>query len=326
MTIFLAYLPIWVLALPLLGILLASMLFLCWRSAALSFSCAMLIPFWLGGYSFFYGPLPPQEPGTHTLTVMTYNRGQGSDKILTACASAHRPDIAVFQDAGRRLLQLAALPEFYQHQYKHQSGEFVLLSRWPLLENEALQLEWPFGKNGFCNAGTRSVIDWHGQEVVVYNIHFPTPRDLLYWYAKRGTFLYGVLGLIPNTPLHARHQHYLAYWVARVGLAAQLAVRVRAESKPVILLGDLNAPPLGQGYSLLGAVLQDAQKTAGNGFGFTFPGNFKFIGNLLAPWLRIDHVFASSHWEILSCIRCSSKISQHLPVVSMLKIKQIENI
>ncbi|WP_395731835.1 endonuclease/exonuclease/phosphatase family protein [Prosthecobacter sp.] len=317
LTIFLAYLPVWVLVLPLLGTLLGSLLFLCWRSALLSLSSALFIVIWLGGYCFTSGFTPTQPSGENILSVMTYNRGQGSDKGLAVFASAQRPDIAVFQDAGRRLTQLAALPEFMHCRYTYQSGEYALLSRWPLVENTSLDLDFPAGKTPVWRAGTRSVIDWQGRKIIVYNIHLPTPRDLLYWYAKHGTFLYGILGVIPYTPLYARHQQYLEYWTARVGLAAQLAARVRAESAPVILMGDLNVPPLGRGYGLLHSVLQDAQLSAGTGFGHTFPSNFKSIGRFFAPWIRIDHIFASAHWTVLSCSTPSGVMSQHLPVASL---------
>ncbi|MFZ2276470.1 MAG: endonuclease/exonuclease/phosphatase family protein [Prosthecobacter sp.] len=322
LTIFLAYLPVWVLTLPLLGTLIASLVFLCLRSALLSVSSAIIIVLWLGGFSFSLGQSTAHVRSADTLSVMTYNRGQGSEAALTNCATANQPDIAVFQDAGHRLGRLASLPAFAQLQHTYENGEYVLLSRWPLVENEALQLDWPAGKTGFWRAGTRSVIDWNGRRIVIYNIHFPTPRDLLYWYAKRGIFLYGLLGLVPGTPLHARHQHYLAYWTARVGLAAQLAARVHGESSPVVLMGDLNIPPIGSGYGLLHAVLQDAHQAAGSGFGFTFPGNFKSIGRCFAPWIRIDHIFASSQWEILSCASPLKETSQHLPVATLLNLKQ----
>jgi len=320
LSIFLAYLPAWVVVLPLLATLVASFFFACWRSAFVSAAGALMIVLWLAGYSFA-GGARPQSAG-QALKVITYNRGQGSEKVLADCAVTNQPDIAVFQDAGRRLAHLAALPAFAQNQHTFQDGEFVVLSRWPLVENEALQLHWPEAETKVWRAGTRSVIDWNGRRVVVYNLHFPTPRDLLYWYAKRGTFLYGVLGLIPHTPLHARHQQYLAYWAARVDLAAQIAQRVRGEQYPVVLLGDLNFPPLGKGYALIHGVLQDAHQAAGNGFGFTFPSNFKSIGRLFAPWIRIDHVFASAQWEILSCGSPSGGVSQHLPVVAELKLNR----
>jgi vancomycin resistance protein VanJ len=321
LSIFLSYLPAWVMVLPLLATLLISILFVCWRSAVISSVCAALLVLWLGGYTFTQAQFLPQESAGSSLTVLTYNRGQGSEKVLASCTAHHQPDIVALQDAGRRLTKITAQPEFALFKHSFQDGEYILLSRWPVVESQGLELSWPVGKTGYWRAGTRSVIDWNGRRVVIYNMHFPTPRDMLYWYARRGTFLYGVIGLIPHTSLHAHHQQCLAYWSARVQLAAQVAARVRAETEPVVVLGDLNAPPLGQAYSQFTTVLQDTHQAAGNGFGFTFPGNFKSIGRFVAPWIRIDHIFASTHWEILSCAVPSGEVSQHLPVKATMKIK-----
>jgi endonuclease/exonuclease/phosphatase (EEP) superfamily protein YafD len=322
LTVFVAYLPVWVAALPFLATLFAGLLFLCWRSTLVSLVMPVVIILWLGSYSISWGPPAPAAPAAGSFSVMTYNRGQGSDKVLTSFAAQSQPDVAVFQDAARRLPRLAALPQLAGHYHAFQDGEFVLLSRWPLVQNEALQLTWTDAASGVCRAGTRSVIDWEGRRVVVYNIHLPTPRDLLHWYARRGTFLYGLLGLVPHTPLHARHQLYLGMWQARVALVSQLVSRVLAEQDPVILLGDLNLPPAGQGYHALCGVMQDAHAVAGKGFGHTFPSNMKSMARLFAPWIRIDHVFASSGWEVLSSGVSPGGVSQHLPVGAVLRLRE----
>lgn len=320
LSVFLAYLPPWALALPFLGTLFFGVAFFCWRSVIVSLAAPVALTLWLGGYGFADAP-PAPFAGDRRLVVMTYNRGQGSERVLTAFAAANNPDVAAFQDAARRLAYLSALPQFADLTHSFQSGEFVLLSRWPLVENEVVELAWPEKASGLLHVGTRSVIDWNGQPTVVYNIHLPTPRDLLYWYGQRGTFLYGVLGLVPHTPLHARHQQYLATWKARVDLVSQLVARVRQETKPVILLGDLNLPPAGQGYQMLSEALQDAHRAAGSGFGHTFPGNMKSLARHFAPWIRIDHIFVSSRIEVLSCGVSQEGSSQHLPVVAFLGMR-----
>lgn len=319
--VFLSYLPVWVMVLPLLATLAAGFLFLCWRTMLISLLMSAWIILWVGGYRLSSGRPASVEPAVDTLSVMTYNRGQGSGKVLTAFTEERRPDVAVFQDAARRLPQLMALSQFARHRHTSQDGEFLLLSRWPVVESGLVQLTWPGDSSGFARAGTRSVIDWNGRRVVVYNIHLPTPRDLLYWYGRRGTFLYGVLGLVPHTPLYARHQLYLDTWRARVSLVSQLVSRVRAEQNPVLLLGDLNLPPAGLGYQQLCDVLKDAHEAAGTGFGHTFPANKTSLARLFAPWLRIDYAFASADWEVLSCDVSRQEGAQHLPLGVLLKLR-----
>ena len=322
LSVFLAYFPAWVTALPLLTSLFVGCLFLCWRSIAMSLAIFVWVVFWLGSYR-----VPWRQPayGNYALepfSVLTYNQGQGSERVLANFAAQSQPDVAVFQDASRRLSKLAAMPQFAQHRHAVQDGEYVLLSRWPVLQNESLQLIWPEKTTGLFHAGTRSVIDWNGRRVIFYNIHLPTPRDLLYWYGKNGTFIYGIIGIIPNTELHKRHQLYLETWRNRVSLVSQLASRVRQEQEPVILLGDLNLPPAGHGYNELCGVLQDAHFSAGTGYGHTFPGNLKSLAGRFAPWIRIDHIFVSSSWEVQSMAVFGGGGSQHLPVCAILQLKK----
>lgn len=323
LTVFLAYLPAWIMALPALGCALFALMFACWRAFLFAAFLAVAGVLWLSG-----APLPFQGGAaahaadkSDSITVLTYNRGQGATQLLTAFATSMAADMIAFQDAGRRLPQLAGLPEFVSHPHHAQVGEFVLLSRWPLLETTPLNLEWPETPGRPYTAGSRSVVDWNGRHVVVYNVHLPTPRDLLYWYGQRGTFLYGLLGLLPGTPLHARHQQYLAPWRSRVRLAGQLASLVKAETAPVILMGDLNLPPVGEAYHKLRETLQDAHVMGGKGSGHTFPGNMKSWASIASPWVRIDYVFLSKDWRVLSCQVSPSGKSQHLPVAATIRLR-----
>lgn len=320
MCVFLAYLPVWLVGLPFVGTFGLGVVFACWRSLALS---ALMVPLsivWLGTYRLPSAFDADVKGRGDCLTVITYNRGQGSDTVLAKFAASRPPDIIGLQDAGRRAARLAAMPEFVGHSSHFENGEFVLLSRWPILQNEPLYIRMP-GASKDRLVGVRSVVDWAGRRVVVYNLHLPTPRDLLSWYAKRGTFLYGIVGLVPKTTLYDRHQEYLAPWKARADWITRLAARISLERDPVLLIGDVNLPPVGEGYEELTRVLQDSHKAAGSGFGCTFPGNSKGLSRRISPWLRIDQVMASSQWEILSS-EVGPGESQHLPVASVMSLKR----
>ncbi len=321
MCVFLAYLPAWLVGLPFLGTLGLGVVFACWRSMALSVLMVPLFIVWLGTYrlpSTFDADLKGRSD---CLTVVTYNRGQGSDTVLAKFAASRPPDIIGLQDAGRRAARLAAMPEFVGHSAHFANGEFVLLSRWPILQNEPLYIRMP-GASKDRLVGVRSAVDWEGRHVIVYNLHLPTPRDLLTWYGRHGTFMYGIVGLIPKTKLHERHQEYLAPWAARADWITRLAARISLERDPVVLIGDVNLPPVGKGYQELTRVLQDSHTVAGSGFGCTFPGNSKGLSRRISPWLRIDQVMASWHWEILSSEVGATGESQHLPVASVMALKQ----
>lgn len=320
LTVFLAYVPVWVVALPLLGCMVLAVFFGCWRLAFGACCFAGVCVVCLGGWAARNGEqLPPSDEPT--LTVMTYNRGQGATTLLGQLQTGIVADLCVFQDAARRRDQIAALPAFAAYPHRHQTGEFVLLSRWPVLDSTLLNLEWSETPGKPYAAGCRSVVNWNGRPIVVYNVHLPTPRDLLYWYGQRGTFLYGLLGLVPGTPLARRHVAYLRPWRARLGAVDQIVSRLREEKAPVILLGDLNLPPVGEAYRKLCEELQDAHTLAGRGFGHTFPGDIKSPVRLVAPWIRIDYVFVSNAWGGVSCHVVPLHKSQHLPLAATIYLR-----
>jgi endonuclease/exonuclease/phosphatase (EEP) superfamily protein YafD len=100
---------------------------------------------------------------------------------------------------------------------------------------------------------------------------------------------------------------------------------------PAIVAGDVNDVFLNNAYMLLvKAGLQDAWAESGFGLGHTFPGNKSpgtsrtHIGNLYVPeWMiRIDYIFASPEWEVLSAhIARTDGYSDHRGVVAYLRLK-----
>ena len=316
--VFLAYCPAWVTILPLAGTAVMGLAFLCWRSACLSAVSVGGLLLWLGGYSF-----ARQETavGDKVLRVVSYNRGSGSHTLLQSFAEEVSPDVVLLQDSGRRLPQILQMPSFQRHEHHSQNGEYIILSRWPVLKSELLELPWAETSSKVHPVGVRSEVDWGGHLVVVYNLHMPTPRDLLSWYGSHGTFLYGILGLVPGTRLHDRHHLYLETWRSRVELLARVLDRVRTESAPVVLVGDLNFPAAGQAYQLLREGLIEAHQTGGGGFGHTFPGNASARWQRLAPWIRIDHAFVSKHWNVVSAVVGKKGRSQHLPTAVVLQLR-----
>jgi endonuclease/exonuclease/phosphatase family metal-dependent hydrolase len=93
----------------------------------------------------------------------------------------------------------------------------------------------------------------------------------------------------------------------RVLQAAEVASAVRASREPVVLTGDLNAPPAQPEVTALTSLLADAFATAGRGDGFTHPAE--------APTARIDYVLGL---RPVACTVPTTASSDHRPVLARL--------
>lgn len=86
---------------------------------------------------------------------------------------------------------------------------------------------------------------------------------------------------------------------------------VRASTRPVILMGDLNAPPQAAELQPLFQALRDAWD-APAASGATYPAQ--------APKRRIDYVLVSPHVRVVQSSVISTDASDHLPVVAEIDI------
>ena len=109
-------------------------------------------------------------------------------------------------------------------------------------------------------------------------------------------------------------------------MAALLEEDVLPERTPVILGGDVNAPEHSQVYGLIAAHLENAQRAAGSGFGFTYPAaGLRLLGVSAFPVVRIDHVFFSRHFVALRAKTLQdSGGSDHRPVLAVLAVTSAE--
>ena len=101
-----------------------------------------------------------------------------------------------------------------------------------------------------------------------------------------------------------------------------LADAVAEQNEPVIVAGDFNATELTETYGMMAQHLDNAHAEAGFGFGFTFPSHARRLGTFL-PFLRIDHIFYSEHFQALDCyVGDDAGGSDHFPVVAVLQLKR----
>lgn len=308
-TAFLLFLPPSLWWLPALPLALAALLL--HRRA---FLLLLLVLLWFG-YDFLgWRRHASPAPETAALKVMTYNRGQHMNQSLKPFKEATRPDVILFQEAYGRAAGYAADPDYGEFIQTRSLGEHTLLSRYPVLEEKMLP-----ALPGQSPKAVRFVIDWNGRQVAIYSVHLQTPREVL-GYQVRGGFLYGILGL-PGTPWAAKRKQMQTFWDGQIADAEIILKAVREDPLPVIVAGDFNSPHVGYVHRLITRDLGDSHDSAGQGFGWSFPGSTHNPLSLGGPWLRIDYVFFSRHWEAVQCITEADRASQHRALTSTLVLR-----
>ncbi|MDZ4289831.1 MAG: endonuclease/exonuclease/phosphatase family protein [Prosthecobacter sp.] len=314
----LMYLPPWPWIAPAFFLLLPA-LFFDWKAApALLLAIALFLQVYLD-LQWRTAPLSSPPTPFETLRALTWNRGQSKHASLQPLKNELKPDFILLQDAAGRGKGYKGDKNYAEFRAVAEAGEFVLLSRWPILSSEVLSTRSDADNLPPGNLGAaRFVVLAAGTRVTLYSVHLPSPRDALESY-KRGSFLWGILG-IPGTPWEAKKLRYQVFWDEQIARAAEILRRIQSEEGPVLVMGDFNTPAMGPIYRMYAeTTLQDAHRSTGGGLGFTFPGD---TGNPLAlfqPWLRLDQIFASPHWQILQCAPQPAR-AQHLPVFGEFKL------
>lgn len=146
----------------------------------------------------------------------------------------------------------------------------------------------------------------------------PDPRSRRWWLLCRVT--------LPGGEVLASSVHLPKAMFHRVGrqrdLFAELAAVVAGETLPLILMGDFNTTPLTTPYRMISARLSSAHAAAGRGMGVTFPTRARPLLGLAGPFLAIDHVFTSAHFEVREAEVLSDHAegADHYPVRAVLAL------
>ncbi len=313
-TAFLLYTPPLMWALPLLLWLPVALVF-DWRSGLMLALVLAIHPFWHLDYRWRPKPDLAAQPiaaaeQDRTLTLLCWNRGQAQGS-LQPFMQRLAPDLILMQEASYRLPGYLR-DEAYDFEHGKALGEFMLLSRHPIMAVTPVQTEVPSTDGGSRRVllAARFEVDFNGRAIAVYNVHFPTHRSILTWH-MRGPFLSGVLGLVPGTPFAASRRQHQAYWDRVIDHGRLLAETVEADPLPVIVAGDFNSPHRGVVHRRLTRTLTDAHRAAGHGFGFTLPGSTRNPLSFGGPWMRIDKVLAGDRWRIEGHMTERERGSQH---------------
>lgn len=157
---------------------------------------------------------------------------------------------------------------------------------------------------------TRTQIEWNGRPFALYNVHLRTFGEKKPWRDERMPFL------APGNLLPYLRQYRDAYRV-RAWEVEEIVKMVEQEELPVVLCGDLNSTPNNWVHRRLTDVLRDAFAEEGTGWGMTYHSRL--------PVVRIDYVFVSEEWDVLSARVLDARLSDHLPLLVELRLKPDED-
>lgn len=272
-----------------------------WRLIFWHLAAAALLVF---GYMTFRWS-PAANANATAITAVSFNIGESNRAQFLAFLAREKPDLIILQDARNRGAGLAKLMPAMQ---TSELGEFVLLSRYPILSAGLVQGTKP----GERALAARWELLIQSRAVAIYSVHLPTPRRELSQFVGKRNLLGGLVGW--RRP--AFFGEYREWIKERIDLARSLAKVLAKEEKPMIVGGDFNTPDHGYIYHLFAGVVSDAFATAGRGWGLTFPGNTPHWLALNEPWLRIDYFFVGRGWKAVECRPEPGRQSQHKAVVA----------
>ena len=266
--------------------------------------CVLVLAF---GYMNFRWSGSPPRGGGSTITVVTFNTGEGSAPQFFDFIGREKPDFILLQDAGKISGTEVArqLPGFHLAQ----QGEFALVSRHPI--RQSLLLTAPVWESRPVAA--RFEVLLHDQPLVFYSVHLPTPRQQLSRFIGGRRILGDLVGHRHHEPGFGNYREWLAL---RVQLARDLRKVLAAEQQRCIVGGDFNMPDHGSIYHLFAGLMPDAFKAAGRGWGLTFPGSTHNPVAGFGPWLRLDYFFSNTGWRAVECRPEPGTKSQHKAVLA----------
>ena len=250
--------------------------------------------------------------GPEQVRLMTYNvKVHGSEvrdgayPALAVEVAKHDPDILVMQDADdlvsmRTAPALIGGPPVFGLPHVYALGQYVVASRFPLRGCSPADM----GFRDESHRYLRCVFDVRGIELTVVTAHFKSPRSGL-----SATRHEGVDGA----------GEWRQNFDDRLTQARKVAAGLAGLKRPLVLVGDLNAPessPVIQ--TLLKAGLGDAFSAAGKGYGFSYGQSLKRG----LSFLRIDHILVSPELGVANCFAGGGDASEHRPVIADLVLRR----
>ena len=254
----------------------------------------------------------PAREHPRSVRLMTYNikavqvmEKPGGLEALGLAVARHAPDLLVMQDAHGLIVERSERPvddgpAVFGLRHVYAVGQYVVASRFPIAGCTAGQIGFESESHRYL----RCQVDVEGKPLTLLTAHFQSPRAGLM--AARHQGLGGRLGWQRNHERRMTQSHKLARDLAGV-------------TGPLVLAGDLNAPPASPVLAALEAVgLRNAFSVAGRGYGYSYGHALRWGYD----FLRIDHIYVSPDIDVINSFVAAGDASDHRPVVADLVLPQ----
>lgn len=288
------YFPRWPWVLPSLVLFVAGVL--CHRkSAVLNLISAAVVMGPVSQYQMPLGATAPISAGAMPLTVVTCNMQGYQQDYAQVLREVERldADVVAFQEAVPNHREVR---EHFRDWYAIYRGEFLVASKYPVNFVDECDSRAFDRRTAICVS-----VDTPAGAIVLVNLHQMTARRALN--ELKGN------GILEGTGPHRVERH--AVLREAEAQTTRDFVDHFATGKPSLVVGDFNMPTSSHIYREFWSDFANAHDVAGEGYGYTSPCSRFWWWPLETPWLRIDHILATSHWTISRCETGKSGGSDH---------------
>ena len=251
-----------------------------------------------------------QKMDSEAITVLSfnsesYNKGDNIKNFLTGLSQIEQIDILCLQEISPNQVTILSEGIGLQHQYFHRGK--LIASRYPIIQKGNLQFDHS------VNGCLWTDIQLNQSKVVrVYNVHFRSngvssdAKGFMNEISEDRT-----AALSKFTGMLKRYERAS---ITRTSQAQEVTEHILGCAKPIILAGDLNDTPFSYTYQQINKLLIDQFRKKGLGLGTTYAGEL--------PGLKIDYIFAHEKFAPISHRILRTKISDHFPILSQMKLDQ----
>lgn len=276
--------------------------------------CTVALAALFAGWAMRTESVPAAAPSAETLRVVSLNVAEGRngrEGPIADYVEALDADLILLQEAGvswgpyapvaGRLLALGGYTiETDSAAGPESAGRQVMLSKWPVVSYESGFLAAEEPKSGVYG---RTVVDWNGTEVVVYNVHLRAFNPDVGWSRER---------MLDPAVWAQTPENLRAFYAEQAVEAEALLRRVEAESRPVIVAGDFNAAPDQWSRALLARALRETT-------GRWMPGATRPDGLAL---VNVDGILVSREWARADVSIGPPGFSDHRAVTAALALER----